>query len=354
MTPDGIAVTVLGEIPTSALGPTLMHEHVVVDFSYYADSSADVPLTLENLGRLRRNPGLSAATCRLLDLGVAVTEVADFRECGGGTIVEVSLAEIGRDPTALAEVSQRAGVHIVAGCGHYVFPMHPPTLAGCSEDDIATALIDEIRNGIAETGIRPGIIGEIGTSEPIHPDEEKVLRAACTAQTETGLSISVHLHPPARNGHAVLDVLESAGADLARVILGHLDLTLAHVDVSFDQLVEYHHSLASRGAVIEYDTIGNELYWPDLRGVPMAFPNDRERARALAALIEAGLASQIVLSQDIAGKLQLLTYGGYGYSSVLRDFPDFLRLFEVGDEALMVMMVENPRRLLTVAAGDVQ
>lgn len=350
MIPDGVVVTVLGEIPGAELGPTLMHEHVIVDFSYYSDGEGDVPLTLENLGRLRRNPGLSRAACQLLDRDLAVREVSDFRRCGGGTIVDVSLADIGRDAPLLAEVSRKTGVHIVVGCGYYVFPTHPPELADRSEDDIANELIDEIHYGIGDTGIRPGIIGEIGTSEPIHPREKKVLRAVCAAQAATGLAISVHLHPPARNGHAVLDILEDAGADLTRVVLGHLDLTLAHVDVGLGELVDYHRSLADRGAVIEYDTVGNELYWPDLRGTAMAFPCDRERARALALLIEAGYADRIVLSQDIASKLQLLSYGGYGYASVLRDFPEFIRLFGLDESVLSTLTVENPRRLLLVSA----
>jgi phosphotriesterase-related protein len=349
VTQDGFAMTVLGEISGSELGATLMHEHVFVDFSYYASEvDADLPLTLENLGRLRMNPGASSRACQLVDLELAVSEVGEFRRFGGGTIVELSLADIGRDPAALAEVSRRTGVQIVAGCGYYVFPTHPPGLAARSEDDVAEELIDEIRHGIGDTGVRPGIIGEIGTSGPIHPTEEKVLRAASAAQSETGLAISVHLHPPARNGHAVLDVLESAGADLTRVVLGHLDLTLAHVDVGLGEVLDYHRSLADRGAWIEYDTIGNDLFWPDLRGTPMAFPNDRERARALAMLIRAGYERRIVLSHDVAGKLQLQRYGGHGYASVVRDFPAYLRLVGVDEGTLSVLTVDNPRELLTV------
>jgi phosphotriesterase-related protein len=351
MTDEGVVMTVLGEVESSELGPTLMHEHVVSDFSYYASPAGnfdDVPLTMENLGRLRRNPGLAAANFQLVDLELAVREVTEFRDEGGDTIVDVTLADIGRDASALATVSERTGVRIVAGCGYYVFPTHPPTLASASETEVAEVLVDEIVNGIGASRIRPGIIGEIGTSEPVHPTEEKVLRAAVRAQAATGLALSIHLHPPARNGHTVLDILERAGAELDRVILGHVDLSLGHMDVDFAELVDYHRSLLARGAFIAYDTIGNELYWPDLRGKPMSFPSDRERARALAMLIERGHAEQIIISQDIALKLQLQSYGGYGYASVLRDFPVLLDLVGVDEKVLTTLTVENPRKLLSV------
>ncbi|WP_425388641.1 hypothetical protein [Amycolatopsis jejuensis] len=56
-----------------------------------------------------------------------------------------------------------------------------------------------------------------------------------------------HVHPPGRTGHEILDLLDSAGADLTRVVLGHQDPSLAHPDLEFGRALDYQRSLADRG-----------------------------------------------------------------------------------------------------------
>ena len=59
-------------------------------------------------------------------------------------------------------------------------------MAGRSEDDLTREMIDDITVGVGNTGIKSGIIGEIGCTWPLHDNERKVLRAAARAQKETG------------------------------------------------------------------------------------------------------------------------------------------------------------------------
>jgi len=186
--------------------------------------------------------------------------------------------------------------------------------------------------------VRAGIIGEIGTSDPIDPREARVLRAACAAQRATGRALVVHLDPWGRAGHGVLDACEVAGADLDRVILAHLDPSLPdHA---------YHRSLAARGAWISYDIWGDEDAYGG-RGMPT---DDLRIAGVLVAHM-AGWEDRLLVSQDVCLKSQLRAFGGPGYDHLLVDVA--LRLKAAGLDPLEVdaLLVDNPRRALTGAAS---
>jgi phosphotriesterase-related protein len=347
-------MTVLGAIAPDEAGVVLPHEHLLVDLTCYwrapreADqlAFAESPVTLESGWRLRRQPMLSRDNCLLLDVETAVAELAAFRTLGGSTVVDVTLSDIGRDVMALREMSRRSGLHVVAGCGHYVHLAHPPELAAEPAESIAERLVVELSEGIDGTGARAGIIGEIGTSDPLHPVEERVLRAAACAQARTGAAITLHLSPGHRNEHQVLDILEEEGADLGRVVAGHLDIALADLGRTPDESVRAQLAIARRGCFVEYDTCGNDTYSGGED--PFWFPSDRERVIALTKLAEAGFLDRLLLSHDVCHKSDLTAYGGLGYGHLLRTFQINLR--EVGfiDRELTAMMRDNPRRMLTI------
>jgi phosphotriesterase-related protein len=349
--------TVLGPVPAEELGVTMAHEHLFVDLTvnWVAPRepsllpAAEGPVTMEFLGLLRRNPALNRDNCVLDDVETAVIEAGDFRSLGGGTIVEVSNLDIGRNATALAYVSRAVGLHVIAGCGHYVHRAHPPELENEPLESIAERLVREIVDGIGGTGVRPGVIGEIGTSQPLHPREAKVLRAAAQAQCETGLAITLHVTSP--NGHEVLDVLEEAGADLSRVIVGHQDSLLAQGELDLDPQLEHLVSLAARGSYVQFDTVGKEYSFPALAGEngTFWFPSDRVRAKALKALVDAGIGRRLLLSQDVCSKVDLLRFGGFGYGHVMRTFCGDLAEAGVSPVDIRCMLVENPRMIFARA-----
>ncbi|HZR93193.1 MAG TPA: hypothetical protein VFA44_12405 [Gaiellaceae bacterium] len=351
---DGHVQTVLGPVPAESLGITLAHEHVFIDATCNwhlpkepsRRSLAEGKVTMDRLGALRRNPAASRDNCLLTDLSTAVEEVADFHQLGGTTLIDVTNEDIGRDAEGLQRVSRATGVNIVAGCGHYVHYAHPPTLDDEPVESIADRLVAEISDGIGATGVKAGIIGEIGTSDPLHPREEKVLHAAAQAQRETGVAISLHV--PNGNGHHVLDTLEAAGADLARVVVGHQDALLARPGMGADELQDYFRSLAERGCCLAFDTCGKEYCFPDLQGYGATFwfPSDRDRAIALRTLVDGGLTDKLLLSQDVCSKIDLLRYGGFGYGHILRSFSRDLLEVGVAREDVARILVDNPRRLL--------
>jgi phosphotriesterase-related protein len=233
-------------------------------------------------------------------------------------------------------MSEQLDLHIVAGCGFYVGPSHPHWIGGADVDEIAAFIVDQIRTGLAGTSVRPGIIGEIGTSNPPTPDEEKVLRGAARAGRATGLSVSVHLTAPGAHGERVVEVLAGEGLDPGRIVLGHMDEVL-------DQ--RYHLACLRLGAVVEFDTFGFEGYFARL----WKTPSDAEKMSALVGLVDGGFARQLVLGHDVGLKCQLKRFGGLGYDHLPRRIaPTLTKHLGVDPAAVQAMLVDNPRRLLTV------
>jgi len=342
----GRVMTVRGPVPAPDLGITLMHEHVFIDLSFLWDAPAsdwqkplvDAEITLANRGLLQVDPYVSRRNLLLDEFDVAVEELAPFRQLGGSSVVDLTTTGIRPQPAKLREVSERTGLHVIAGCGYYTQRSHASEVATLSESELLERLLDEIANGLGGTDVRPGIIGEIGTSSPVHADEAKVLRVAAAAQAKTGLAINVHVAIFRREALVVLDILEAAGADLSRVVISHLD---EQPDTA------YHRAILERGAYVEYDTFGSESYFD---GDGSAEPSDRERVDCLIELLDAGFGDQLLISQDVCTKVQLLKYGGFGYGHILRSILPRLRRRGVGDATVRKLLVENPARVLATAS----
>ncbi|MBM3800853.1 MAG: phosphotriesterase-related protein [Acidimicrobiia bacterium] len=336
-------MTVLGEIAPENLGTTLAHEHLIIDVSCrrrmtddpHLQRIAEEPVSMSILGDLRRNPTISADSLRLNDADLAIKELAYYKELGGRSLMDHTSRWIGGRPLELRRISQAVGVQIVAGCGYYS-PALPESLNELSVEELKERLVGEVERGVDGTDVRPGFIGEIGTSWPLTPLEEKTLRAAARAQVETGLGLSIHPSPWDKSAHTLLDIVESEGADLRRVIICHLDHVID---------VPYHAAIAKRGAYIEYDRFGVE--WYSSQETLRFFPRDTERVVALRTLIEQGFLEHILLSQDVCQKIELREFGGHGYSHILRYVVPMMKKMGVAEEQVQTMMVENPKRFLS-------
>jgi len=186
-----------------------------------------------------------------------------------------------------------------------------------------------------DTTIRAGLMGELGTSSPIYPFEERQLRAAARVQRQSGASINVH---PLMWGHEhlhILDILEEEGADLSRVVISHCDELIEP---------EWHAKIATRGAVLSFDTFGSEAYFD--RSFEHE-PRDTDRIECILRLLEKGYGSQITLAHDICSLIQFRHYGGWGWDHLLSNIVPLLRYAGVSQQELDVMIIETPRRLLT-------
>jgi predicted metal-dependent phosphotriesterase family hydrolase len=306
--------TVLGRIDPSDLGVTLPHEHTQCALWHIENRWDYWQLT-------RDEP-------------VIVAELERFREAGGRSLVDLTLPGIGRDPLWLKGIAEASGLNVVMGCGWYRTAYYPPEVRidRRSADDLADELVREIGEGVGDSGVRPGIIGEIGTDKPwVSPAEERVHRAAARAARRTGLSITTHsvLSPV---GLDQLRIFEEEGLDPGRVVIGHSD--------SYPVL-DHYLEIIRRGVSVEFDFLGMTFTAVERRG------EDRI-VELLLELLARGNADRVLLSQDVCNDGQLHRYGGRGYTYLADRFLPRLRTAGVSDSDIDAMTIANPRRLLTI------
>ena len=321
--------TAAGPIHPEQLGATMMHEHSdsIAPWGFYSG-------------------GTSAGIGDLAASALACLTTHGFR-----SLVDLTgraRREKGED--LIERLAARLPINLIAGFSFY----KDPWLAGLEDDfdRLVDLYIGSAVDGIPGTGIKAGIFGEVGTSlNQITPREEIHLRAAARAHLATGLAISTHC----TLGTMALEqvaVLSEEGADLSRVVLGHLDLQ--------PDLPYLEHVLES-GANVAFDTFGKE--WFDYRVpgsegegdgefIKWAYHRpDGDRVTALVELIARGYEDRLVLSCDISGAEAYLnpsTHGRYGYAYLPEVIFPRLRDAGVNDASLHRMMVDNPARILAV------
>jgi phosphotriesterase-related protein len=224
-------------------------------------------------------------------------------------------------------------VQIVMGTGWYRQSYYPAEalIDRRSVDDLAGEMVAEFTDGVAGTGVHPGIIGEIGTDKPwMTAQEERVHRAAARAAKTTGMAISTHaVMSPV--GLDQLRVFEEEGVDVARVVIGHAD--------SYPVL-DHYLAILDRGANLEFDFLGHRF------GTEEAA--EPRLVQLMVELLERGYAGQILLSQDVCHNSQLKANEGFGYTYLQQHFLPTLRTAAVGEGEIRQMTVDNPRRILTI------
>ena len=311
--------TVTGSIPAEDLGVTLPHEHLHCDFSKLSGSEDYI----------------------LADTSLTVQELAYFRAAGGRSVIEVTPEGAGRNPAALRAISEASGVQIVCGIGLYDQRSWPAWASEADAGRIADWFVQEVEAGSG--GVRAGVIGEILSHDSPYPDpgryrlderEETLFIAAARAQRRTGVAIITHA-ALGRGGHAQLDILEGAGADLERVAVGHCDAQ-RHADPDKD--LGYFLPMLRRGALCAFDLIG----WTES-------VSDEVRADWVAELVRMGYERQILLSTDTCRRSHLHANGGRGYDYLWTSFLPRLLRRGVTQAQIESMLVAAPRRLL---AGD--
>lgn len=305
--------TVRGDIPSDALGLTLLHEHI---------------LTLPP-------PSVTDRTLEMSDEAIMTTAVAAFARAGGSAIVEMTTRDYGRMPGGLKRISEATGVHIVAVTGWIKQAGYTTWAHGRSVHDIADEMIRDVQGGMVDvdgtpTAIRAGIIKAGSSLNTITTDEHTVLMAAAIAHRETGAAVSTHTERGTM-GVEQARILIDGGVPPERILIGHCDHNLNW---------DYHLRLAHLGVTLGYDQISKEKYAPD-----------NDRIAFIQRLIEAGFAGQIALSMDLARTVYFPEYGRWGspgFSFMLWRFAP--RLVEEGVDPPLIetMLIDTPRRLLTI------
>ena len=286
-------------------GYTLMHEHITIDLS-----------------------GVKKDTdCQLDCYAETVAEFKQLYEYGVRRIVDVTNDGMGRNPQYVSNVEKETGIQIVHSTGFYKEPFLPQRVYGQTVQEMADWMIGEIQGGI-DGGIRPGMIGEIGTSKNTMTEtEKKVFDASVIAAKETGLPIYTHTtlgtYAPEQAAY-----FKATGLPMDRIVLGHLDL-------SGD--LDYIRRVLDTGISIGFDTVGKNNYFPDAK-----------RVEFLLALEAEGRLDQIVLSEDLTRKSHLKHKGGIGYGYLFETSIPMVKEAGLKQESLEKMLTHNPARILGV------
>jgi len=332
--------TVLGEISSDDLGVVLMHEHLYANNSgwWHCPSCkkrihlAEEKVNIGILSDLRMDPFVNKDNLVLNDVDCVIKELIEYAELGGNTIVDPTNIGIGRDPAVIKKIAKATGLNIVLGSGFYLEPTHPDYVKKMNEEDISQLIQKEYFEGVDDSDVKIGIVGEIGVSKDFTNEERKVLVGASRAAAKAGIPLSVHLPGWERLGGQVLDVAYENGCKDGQVIL-------CHMNPSFDDL-RYQIDLAERGAWIEYDMIGMDFFYADQDA---QCPYDTENANSIKLLVDEGFGHRILLSQDVFIKMMLKSYGGNGYSYILKYFKERLIRAGLTYEQFMSILTINPK-----------
>lgn len=298
--------TVCGPISASDLGVTMCHEHLAVD-----------------LAGVRRDADSVFGDSELIR-----SEIRRARDAGVKSFIEVSCADIGRDPRALRDIATALDIHIVCSTGFYLDAYHPEWVKKASVEQLEEFFLRDFDEGIDGTGVKPGVIGEVaGEQDSITPSERRVITASGRAAAHVGCAVTTHCQM-GRMALEQADILLSEGMRAEKIVLGHLDLA--------DDL-DYYERILSTGVNIGFDTCGKVAYLPDER-----------RVANLVELVKRGHAGQIMLSTDISRKSYMTRNGGYGYARVMDYFVPELRSAGIEQADIDRMLVHNPARVFDI------
>lgn len=310
-------MTVTGWIDPEQLKKTYGHEHL------YTTATEKVVAENEKMA--------------LTDTDKISVDLNLFKELGGNCIVEVTTMDYGRNVEKLKELSDKSGVYIVASGGFNKGTYNRSFLENRDFEQVAQMLIKEIREGVADTGISPGIL-KIGTSQDvIHPWELVGLKAVSLAHKATGIPLTTHTQAGSM-ANEQLDEFEAMGVDLSKVLIGHMD-----------QLDDFnvHMQCIRRGAYLGYDSLPKKKYDTQQRAIDF-----------ICRLAKQDLHTHILISGDYARQDYFKGYGGeLGLDYILTEFKEnFLRECSLrdldGDKILEDLLIHNPRRLLTFTEDE--
>ena len=338
--------TVLGNIDSSLVKAALPHEHILsdlrplvapIDNGIFYDKVA-----LSNYGALSRNPYAVLDNAVLDDKEAAIEEFKNLAKIGFNLVADVTTADFGRNKEYvmfLKELSEKTGVHIVAGCGSYIDASVSEEFKKKSVSEMRELIIKDLTEGMEGTDIKAGIIGEIGSSKKMSEAEFKFIQAAAEAQKETGFGMQIHACLFNREGLTALDHAIKHGANPEKIVV-------CHIDVALDE--EYIMGILKRGAYAEFDDFGKE-YYVDRKNRNLlegSFAYDTQRVSLIKKLVDMGYTKQILVTNDICLKSMLHKYGGWGYDHIGENIVPMMEDFGISKKDIETIIRENPIRLL--------
>ncbi len=295
-------MTVCGPVEPSQLGAVDAHSHVWIE----------------------PPSGTKPNAPRLADFEPILAEMKEFREAGGGAIVDCQPGSCGRDGNRLRQLSQASGVAVIASTGFHRRVYYPDGwwLWSAAVDQVTKYFVEEVRGGLRETReqaepVRAGLI-KCACEATVQDTPQAALEAAAAAAAELGICVEAHTEKGVE-AETIVKFFEQRGVRLAQLVLCHMD---KRPDF------ELHKNLASAGVMLEYDTFFRPKYDPDRNAWPL-----------IEKMIANGFDGRLALATDMA---EASTWkqlgGGPGMAGFLTRI--WARLAQMGTKA------ESIRRLM--------
>ena len=304
--------TVLGDVPGDRLGVCYAHEHLVID------------------GGLPKLVNPELALERVED---AVAELGPCVAAGVGAVVDAMPADAGRNVVKLAEVSRRAGVHVVAATGlhharfygerHWGELLEPEELAELFVGDLEEGIDANDLNGpvLRRTAHRAGVVKVAGSLDGPSARDRRVFEAAAIAVARVGAPVLTHCEA-GTGAVAQVALLDKLGVPPERVILSHTDKVVDR---------GYHRELLATGAYLVYD---QGIRSPD------------GTARLVRWMVEDGHGSRLLLGTDGARRSLWSVLGGAPGLAALRTRLGRRLAAELGPAVMDRIWVANPAAAL--------
>jgi len=316
-----VVQTARGPIDSSQLGTTLMHEHVfVLD-----------PELLQNY------PGeWGSDDQRIAD---AVTRMNDLKATGVDTIVDLTVTGLGRYIPRIQRIAEQTKLNIIVATGIYTYNELPhyfhyrgPDMPFGGPEPIVEMFLRDITEGIADTGVKAGILKCATDRLGVTRDIERVLRATAKVHRMTGVPISTHTFARGKVGLDQQRIFKEEGVDLERVVIGHSGDTTD---------LEYLEELIHNGSYLGMDRFGIDTI--------LSF---EDRVSTVAAMCELGHAGRMVLSHDAAcfnhwlpEQMVPAVLPRWHYLHIHKDVLPALKERGITEEQIHTMLVDSPKRI---------
>lgn len=310
--------TTLGALTKERLGYINSHEHLFIDSSQGVVKDPDF---------------------RLDSVECAIKDVIEWRDAGGGAMVDTMPVSAGRNVGKLINVSEATGIPIIVPTGfhksYYYWPDHWRNRY--SEDEMTELIVAEIEQGcdlneyqgpiVKRCAVKAGAMKVAGQYNYVDDVMKRLIRVVGRAHQRTGCPVFVHTER-GLECFELVQRLNDAGVPSRSILVCHMD---RNADLWL------HRKLAQTGVFLEYDTPSRFKYQPE-----------SVVTRLMRQMIDAGFLDRLMLGGDMARRSYLKSYGGGpGYAYLLTHFTPRLREEGFSDDELKAIWTDNPFRWLS-------
>ncbi len=360
-------MTTTGPIKPEQLGLTSMHDHVLVNASFFCDLfKGDFPNTSKALFPAPHNLPVDAKNLKFLSHGHRVfsqdnwdlndtelmsAEVSDFRQLGGRSMLETSAPGIRRNIKGLKKVSQNSGVNIIASTGCYVEESWPQWFLEMDFDQYVDFMKKEISEGIDGTSIKAGHIKTAILN--FTPREKEFMKAAVLVSNETGFLITAHTSSMTslEDRKLLLNNFMDHGITPDKLLICHIQMSFFPIEMetlirdpeSWKLNLDWAREVLDAGANICVDLFGPSY---DMEALGKWEVPEMAKMAGLVALINEGYADQIVIGNDLYQKIMTRRYGGHGYCRILNFVLPTLKKLGIKESDIEKISIKNAARLL--------